>query len=234
MRLSRILASANWKYAVGEIFLIVIGVTLALMVNSWYESWQERRYEMFSLQQIETALQADLADFTENFRALQQAERELSELLKALRAGDSFGPEIESYLDAVTMWRGGVGVRLAPYEELKNQGFSLISNDSLRLKLVDVYESKFPGVQGPTQLDLEFSTERVQPYFYERFRRSDGGEWAPIDNFDLLRTDPYLENLVTMKLSRLQRRLLPGYDELTTAIQDVLAEIDAELSLDPQ
>lgn len=63
MRSSVLLRSANWKYVVGELLLIVVGVTLALMASSWYENRGERQDESQSLQQISLALEADLAFF---------------------------------------------------------------------------------------------------------------------------------------------------------------------------
>ncbi len=76
MRISRILAAANWKYAVGEVFLIVVAITLALMANSWYENSQERRYEVLVLQQIRDALESDLELFDNYFGTLQQSEHD--------------------------------------------------------------------------------------------------------------------------------------------------------------
>ena len=35
-RLTHILSPIKWTYAVGEIFLIVAGVSIALGVNAWY------------------------------------------------------------------------------------------------------------------------------------------------------------------------------------------------------
>lgn len=73
MPVSRIIRATNWKYAVGEVFLIVVGITLALMATSWYENWQERRYESLVLGQLKVALESDLELFDDYFRRLQQS-----------------------------------------------------------------------------------------------------------------------------------------------------------------
>ena len=49
MQITKIFAVANWKDALGEVVLIVIGVTIALAANSWYEDRQERRDEVLVL-----------------------------------------------------------------------------------------------------------------------------------------------------------------------------------------
>lgn len=229
MRLPRIAAATNWRYAVGEAILIVVGITLALMADSWFKNLQERRYETLVLQQLETGLESDLELFDNYLDALQQSERDLSKLLNHLRSGDPYSPEIGLSFNAVVLWRGGVRMRTAPYEELKNRGFSLISNGSLRTQLIDLYEDKFPALLGPTVIDQDFSRYQVFPYFNSNFRGAENGEWIPID-YEALRADPFFENLALEKLRRLRGRLLPGYDVLTSGIRDVLDEIKTELN----
>jgi hypothetical protein len=228
MPVSRIIRATNWKYAVGEVFLIVVGITLALMATSWYENWQERRYESLVLEQLRVALESDLELFDDYFRTLKQSERDLAALLKHLRSGDPYSPKIGAYFNAVILWRGDVRMRTAPYEELKNRGFSLISNPSLRTKLIDLYEDKFPTLRGTSLIDRAFSTTQVSPYFNARFRSAENGDRLPID-YSALRSDPLFENLALEKHRRLRERLLPKYDRLTAGIRDVLAEIEAEL-----
>jgi hypothetical protein len=49
MRVSRLVSAPNWRYAVGEVVLIVVGVTIGLAASSWYEGRQERRDELLVL-----------------------------------------------------------------------------------------------------------------------------------------------------------------------------------------
>ena len=43
MAVSRLVSAPNWRYALGELLLIVVGVTIALAATTWYEKRQERR-----------------------------------------------------------------------------------------------------------------------------------------------------------------------------------------------
>jgi len=63
-RLSRIFGSANWKYAVGEVFLIVTGITIALAVNAWYSERADRATETEYLARLQIDLKADIENFT--------------------------------------------------------------------------------------------------------------------------------------------------------------------------
>jgi hypothetical protein len=38
MRITKALNAATWRYAVGEVLLIIVGVSIALAATSWYEN----------------------------------------------------------------------------------------------------------------------------------------------------------------------------------------------------
>ncbi len=48
-------------YAFGEIFLVMIGILLALQVNRWNENRKDRAFEILSLVQIKGDLLTDIA-----------------------------------------------------------------------------------------------------------------------------------------------------------------------------
>jgi len=51
----------NWKSAVGEVILIVVGVTIAMAGNSWYERRHPRQDEAALHAILETTIREDLA-----------------------------------------------------------------------------------------------------------------------------------------------------------------------------
>lgn len=77
MRVSRLVSASNWRYAVGEVFLIVVGVTIALAASSWYEERQERRDQVLVLQQLRQTLSEDLQDINMKWEVTRQRERNL-------------------------------------------------------------------------------------------------------------------------------------------------------------
>ena len=45
MAFRRGIATINWKYGLGELALIIVGVSIALAANSWYQNEVERQLE---------------------------------------------------------------------------------------------------------------------------------------------------------------------------------------------
>jgi hypothetical protein len=216
-------------YAIGEIALVVIGITLALMANSWYQSHQEYKYERYILRQLQMSLAADLNNFEQNYKILNQSERDLDKLLGSIRSAQIDPGEADSLYYAVRLWKGNVRMRKAVYEETKNHGFALISNISIRTQIVDIYEDLQPALMGATSVDAEFSKEQVLPYYRSKFKSITEDIHLPFDVESVL-GDPLYENLIIEKLTRLRNRLLPQYEALIAAIDQVCDQIDVELS----
>ena len=116
----------------------------------------------------------------------------------------------------------------APYEALKSRGFDLISSASLQLALIYYYENQFPRLHRAYLNDRAFATDRVAPYYLENFRQTEPGTFIP-DDYQRLRQDKYFWNLCMTKVSRLQNRVLPRYEESIEMIRGILADIEIEL-----
>ena len=131
MRMSQLVAAPNWRYAVGEVFLIVVGVTIALAGTSWYEGRQERRDESLVLQQLRQTLSEDLQYINDQWEITRQRERNIMVLLEHLESDRPYTPELARYFQSLLGWRT-VSIRTAPFEALKVQGYKPISSTMLR------------------------------------------------------------------------------------------------------
>ena len=44
--ISRVVHATNWKYAFGELLLIIVGISLALAIDEWREDTEDWRTEL--------------------------------------------------------------------------------------------------------------------------------------------------------------------------------------------
>jgi hypothetical protein len=216
------------RYAVGEVCLIVVGVSLALLANSWYQKTQEQKEELRALQQIRVALEADVADFSVFVETLRQNERDMLALWNAIQSG-TLSEEFATEIAQLTLFRN-VRIRSGPYEEIKNRGYALISNASIRSALIDLYERSAVTVEQVASVDRDFSSNLIGEYFQENFLFSPDGPWVPVNGYDALQEDLYFRNLVAQKLGRTRRFFLPTPNDHLTAAKQLLAEIDREIA----
>ena len=236
MRASRLVSAPNWRYAIGEIVLIVVGVTIALAATSWYESRQERRDELVILQQLRQTLSEDLQEINTTWEITRQRERNLTALLNHLESDKPYTAELGVKFQALIGWRI-VRPTTAPFETLKIQGYKTISNAVLREKLISFYEDDYARLEYNLNLDRDFAIEKVQPYFFRNFvvgvaaaTDIDGGaqDWVPKD-YEKIRAESTIANLCRFRADLLRRFALRQYASTSAALLEILDEIDREL-----
>jgi hypothetical protein len=238
MRVSRLVSAPNWRYALGEVALIVVGVTIALAGTSWYEGRQDRRDEILILQQIHQTLSEDLQRINTAWEFTRRREESLTSLVAHLESDLPYLPELSVKFQALLGWRI-VRINTAPYEALKIRGYELISNAKLRERLISLYEDHFGRLQYNLDLDRDFAIEKVQPYFFRNFvmhvaewNDVDGGrqDWVPID-YDKMKAEAYIANLCRFRADLLRRFALPQYGDAAAIVQEILDEIEKELTI---
>jgi len=140
--------TANYlKYAIGEIILVVIGILIALQINNWNEERKLSIYERKTLIEIKNSLQRDLRlwKYLLNER-VSIKEKSIPALLKKLQHPEVYKDSVLSKLKDYTGMQTGIRFSYdkGPYESLKSIGLDRIKNDSLRQKIVRMYEVTLP------------------------------------------------------------------------------------------
>lgn len=134
----------NWKYALGEICLIFIGISLAIAFQNWNDQRRLRVKEKELLSQLKTdlnSLRSELGiDITYEKAFIAYTDSILlfdpssnSRPLKGYFKRDS----IFHYLNDVQLFPS-----TASYQNLKSMGLEIISASDIRHKLIDLYDRR--------------------------------------------------------------------------------------------
>jgi hypothetical protein len=75
-------AGKYFKYAIGEIILVVIGILIALQINNWNEIRKENRYQNQIYLQIQKDLQSDTLTISENIKTYTEKNKRLTDIIK--------------------------------------------------------------------------------------------------------------------------------------------------------
>ncbi|WP_411768045.1 DUF6090 family protein [Winogradskyella sp. A3E31] len=128
-----------FKYAIGEIILVVIGILIALQINNWNEARKERAMEVSYLKN----LKADLINEVENaeeFRAIHFGKAEASSFLLNSDLPTTI-QDVENYTnkyETVFIWFEFVPNNNTFKELLSSGNLSLIKNDSIKNGLLEL------------------------------------------------------------------------------------------------
>jgi hypothetical protein len=132
----------EWSYAIGELFIVVVGVLIALAIDQWNDNRLERLEEIDAVSRILVDLQTDLKDF--DFRLKSVAAKEESLLrVKAALAGDTEIDPVVFLTDIIIGadfgWNQGFAQR-STYDNLMASGrLGIIQDADIRVQISDNY-----------------------------------------------------------------------------------------------
>lgn len=163
--------TANYlKYAIGEIFLVVIGILLALEVNNWNEQRKARVQEIRQLKNIQEDILLDKKDVIWNIEAHNLFLTSEIELLNYMMGEDLKPKKPIAYENAL-----GSPIILTLHESsfsnLKNNDINIITNEKLKKQIASYFDN-FAKVMLKVENDLdEYKTYSViKPYFIKYFQ----------------------------------------------------------------
>lgn len=149
-------------YAIGEIILVVIGILIALQVNNWNQSRNDKKFEITMLQEIKSSLESDLGFSEMISRRVKIKEEGIQELLKMTASNQMYSDSILLNVYNAMNTAVSFNINKGGYEAIKSVGIDKISNDSLRKMLIQTYEVSFPMIQ-----------EQVMANIFEEFDNKD-------------------------------------------------------------
>ena len=142
MRLFATTKDFNWRYTLGELFLIVIGVSIALAASSWYEDQIDRRTEVEYLERLRAALAIDIARFTDFERRVLEVKANTLKALSTETATSLLSGDADGLMRDLnySSFKALPESNSATFEELKSTGkLALIRDASLRDALAQYY-----------------------------------------------------------------------------------------------
>lgn len=139
-------------YAIGEILLIVIGILIALQINSWYSFRQDRVAEKEYLLRMVEDLKIDTVNIASMIGLAKEKETSIEFLFPYVRSKDKVIIDTLQFIDRFVKssylgW-AHYQVTTGTIEELRNTGdFRLIQNAPLRSEIVNYYLQAEQGYQ---------------------------------------------------------------------------------------
>ena len=220
-----------FKYAIGEIILVVIGILLALQINNWNEESKNRVKEREALEGIKTALESDLRLYEKVYQPRFDRKKQGLEFLKNAAYHKLTPPE-----DSVRKYFGRMGTDIffrndiGPYDALKSAGFELIKNKELRKQIINTYEVSLPAytrfindfTDHQLPLEQEFKKGLIQNYVA---KKQDGtfDVWYRINVKSLL-TNPSFLNLIAIEQNKYE-----NYTNRMRSVKRIMNELIKEI-----
>ena len=149
------------KYAIGEIVLVVIGILIALQINTWNEARKDRAFEVKMLHEVRNELIQDTIYF-------KMIKKRAESALEGAKNMMQIYPETEPISDSVSKYSQMMNIGFqfiyhkGAYEAIKSTGIDKISNDSVRMFLTDMYDFRLPRAQNFIEDDDSKKISRME------------------------------------------------------------------------
>ena len=218
----------NWRYAVGEVVLIVVGILIALAASQWQAGRAERRTELALLSELHTGLSADLSAARGLLDRHRRIAGQHTQLLDHMRQGEPYADSLAGPFGAAYGF-GTIDFNRAAYESIKSQGLDLVSDPSLRSAVAHLYEQSIPLAEASVAVEQNVILDLLRPYYLAHFRNLRFNASAEPLDYAALLADTEFHNLLDYRLQVLLQNHIPGLEKLIPEIERVLLEIEAEL-----
>ena len=133
------------RYAIGEIVLVVIGILIALQINTWNEERKESVQENQLLKELSLNLQSNIEEFNKNINFQNSSIQGIDILLDHLETDKPYHDSLSFYFRGL-IYLEQIVVSRSAYETLKSVGLKNIRSDSLRREIIDLFEMTYPNI----------------------------------------------------------------------------------------
>ncbi len=230
------MGKTNWKTALLEIILIVIGISIAFALDNWKDNIQKHRVEIKTLKELHAELKHDLGDLQNNLTGHAMVLQSDEIILDFLKNDRPYEDSLKYHFP--NQQKTFVAIRnTAAYETLKSRGLDIISNDSLRIQITKTYDFDYETLE---KLEESFypaqAFQHFFPFFKKHFKNYNAGiqkgthykRTAEPKDYESLKTNE--EYLIILENDKLWRYfILNQYDEIMPRIEKLIQEIDLEI-----
>lgn len=212
-----------FKYAIGEILLVVIGILIALQINNWNEERKEQNKLLNIYSLIYNDIKNDIQELHRNVAFYNEKKSVFEKVVQDSTTPDLLDQGLSKLIDRI------------PRTLLNKKGVSqlgeLQENDTLTFYLNDIYEFMETRL---LPLEISILNEAIDHQKYVR----DNYEWYPewMNNtitqdvgskelHDYFLTNPTYRNRIVFMYNQVYNQYVPSLNALIESLTKMQAEI---------
>jgi hypothetical protein len=189
-------------YSIGEILLVVLGILIALQINSWNEDRLEKKLEIKLLQSLKSDLNGSINDMSKVLEVDSIMVIKGEQLIQILE------DEASTYQDSMDQLFGWIEIwdpfdpRMMTYENLKSLGYSVISNDTLRSNIIYLFDNAFARHKTASSTVVSILPNQVELIFKHLRTGQNVFQKKPNDFEKIKKDEEYLNYLTWIVAAR--------------------------------
>ena len=211
-------------YALGEIFLVIIGILIALQINNWNDKRIDKN-------QLNTSLHSMIEELNRNNQFLKTEKEDKQKrllILNNFKGAASKDKELKQIVFAMS-------------DEIKSKEFTtvysslkeekkirLIQSQELRDQITTFYEYELASIREANTWHEKFVAENIDPYILEHIPLFDSNETNLSEFNELLKQSKFKNILTTQKM--IYEGYIASNEKVTRLASDLKLEISSYLN----
>lgn len=159
-------------YAIGEMFLVVVGILIALQINNWNEGRKRSDTEVQLLQNMKQAIEYDIERTKFFVEGNERVVRSCKAILDAFDNDLPYNDSLSLHFEQANQW-WKVLISKHAYENAKFYGLDFIKNDSTRNQLSSLYEGLWIYAETLDERQAMYYYQTVSPILSDLFESID-------------------------------------------------------------
>ena len=215
-------------YAIGEILLVVIGILIALQLNNWNNGQKDKQAEIKYLNQINNSLKNSQLILNARIDRNKTILKEGEVLFDHLKSKKPLNDSIKQFF-VIPVFDHSVSLSTAAFENLKSDGLSLISNDNLKIDIINIYDQELNFIQTRFANQVQtFINSVVEPFYAKNFEWDSKENQVVPNNYVELLQKREMTNILS-EVNALRNYAIRIYEDTQKKLSDLTLKIGTEI-----
>jgi len=216
-------------YAIGEIILVVIGILIAISINNWNENKKTKVKEIKSLLELRKDLHQNLNDISGNITNFQISKKANEIIIHHIENNLTYNDSLNYHFSMIYPFITFT-INQTTYETLKQQGIDLISNDSLRNLVSNLYSNRFKAYQTfEDTYMVNHYFNYIKPMMVSEFTSFEFTSKAIPKNYNEFIKNPEYKQILIITVD-IYTNFIRMQSNLKTEVQEIIDVIDKEVA----
>jgi len=199
-----------FKYAIGEIILVVIGILIALQINNWNELRKEKETVKSSLEAMKSNINDNITDLKKQKDYNTELRKRLSFALKIIALPQYANQPLIIYADSIgdiTQVRHFFPTTITLRSMESNSHFQFIKDEILKESIYRYYD-ELEYFSNVTENNVLFSDKRMEEFVFDQMEIS--SYWPGSNPYKTKSLNSELNNTNVLRNSNVFENILIG------------------------
>ena len=217
-----------FSYAVGEIVLVVLGILIALQINSCNEDRKSIRLEKQYLTNLKNEIGESLTRLDQSLKFNELTLEHAEKILKNIDENSAYSSSLDTSF-YIYQYFALPDLNFTTYETIKNIGLNSIGPDSLRLSISKLYEEEFSFLENTiSENERQYYQEIITKFHVQHFKETSTAGISVPNDYEALKHNQIYSNILH-KLTGIRMYSISSLKNVRGQTLKVLNRIDDRL-----